>query len=70
MDAPKIEKGIPFPFAKRNAVLMVTCAKMEVGDSFRHNVNARPNLSFISMRTGFKFSIRADGNGWRIWRIS
>jgi len=73
MSAPtfKVEKGIPIPVARN--VAKYPYEGMEIGDSF-----FVPNMSRVRMngsvqhqqyRRGWKFSMRTESNGVRVWRV-
>ena len=59
----EIEKGIPIP-PKRGRY---PWNNMEVGDSFF--AIERVAASWASRRHGRRFSMRREGDGWRVWRI-
>ena len=69
VDGMKIDSDVPMPPDTRN-VLFDTVVKMNVGDSFHHKKKARPNMGLNAQKTGFSFVIRADGDGWRVWRVA
>lgn len=72
-----IEKDVPMPpKLGRPATTVYPYKEMEVGDSFR--VDGPEKVSKIRTmasttwgpRTGFKFSVRVEPGGCRIWRVS
>lgn len=71
----KIEKNIPL---KHGRSRKYPFGDMEVGDSFLVNIkndpkNDRHNLSstasYFGIRNNKKFSVRKDGDGFRVWRV-
>jgi hypothetical protein len=64
----KIDKGIPIP-ERRGLWANI---EMDKGDSFlvqgKTSAQCHVKLSVLKRR-GWKFAIRKDGNGVRIWRI-
>lgn len=64
-----IDKAVPMP-APRNSY---PWASMEVGDSFhakveRYKLNAAATAAGKTL--GIKFSVRPDGDGFRVWRVA
>lgn len=66
----KIEKNVPLPPLK---TYPYPWADMKIGDSF-FTETAATSLSTgrakAQKKTGFKFSLRIEGTGTRVWRIA
>lgn len=68
----KIEKGIPTP-PRRSTKKIYPFSEMEVGDSFlaEKRTVGRAAIGFAKHhKNGWKFALRKDGDGFRIWRIA
>ena len=75
----KIEDNVPLPKARRKrGELYKTADALEVGQSFYVSDPPRgrnglllviTRLSYLSRKTGKKFTSRAEGDGARVWRI-
>lgn len=65
-----VEKGIPVPRVSGRAVYPFPL--MEVGDSFSIDGKERvaAAASVFGKRHGVKFSLRKDGEGYRVWRVA
>jgi len=72
----RIEKGVPIPQSGDNRPRKYPYREMGIGDSF-HVVggkDARDRIgassrSYAERHEGFAFTIRREGNGFRIWRV-
>jgi hypothetical protein len=61
----KIDDGIPLP-----AWGKYPFKSMAIGQSFfTTNYAVRFSVAQTHKRFGSRFSIRRDGNGWRVWRV-
>jgi hypothetical protein len=68
----KIEKGIPVTLAPSQGMIVDSLKAMEVGDSFFREKNRKGVMSvalYLRDRTGAHFVSRAEGSGFRVWRI-
>jgi len=61
----KIEKGIEIP----DGWSKYPFSKMEVGDSFFVKTKSGKSAYMYSKRHGMRFTVRKEGDGFRIWRI-
>lgn len=70
----KIEKGIPIPPDPRLKTFCGALREMEVGDSvLRASIDresTRTMVAKIQRETNFRFVIRKDGPGYRVWRTA
>jgi len=68
----KIDKGIPAPSAAGPGVTHRPFATMAVGESFRIEAadahRTRVAASKYARRHGKRFTVRKDGDGYRVWR--
>lgn len=68
----KIEKNVPIP-PKEN-LRKYPVYEMEVGDSFfvpdTETQRVSRRIQKFQQRTKARFSVRKEGNGARVWRIS
>lgn len=75
MTAFTIEHDIPMPEATRNQrTTKYPFSKMNVGDSFTAAVKAESLVASARawakrQNNGFKFSVRPEGSGARLWRV-
>ena len=67
-----IEKNVPFKLPLKETT-HYPFAKMELGDSFSFDKEYHTKVSAASQyykhKLNFKFAIRKDGFGFRIWRV-
>lgn len=65
-----VEKGYPIP---ERRCTKYPYGKMDVGDSFyctEERTRLYSSSSQYGLRNGMKFSVRKEGDGYRVWRIS
>lgn len=73
--AIKIEAGIPTP-AMRNAKAKYPWSQMLVGDSFFVPGATTTKIATAAStfaryhKNGYKFTVRKEGNGARVWRVA
>jgi hypothetical protein len=71
----RIEKGIPLPESRggKQAMKFPELHTMDIGDSIRVR-EERETLSsacaYAKLKRGFRFTIRKDGDGFRVWRTA
>lgn len=69
----KIDKKVPMPIMKGNSSQRkYPFGKMKVGDSFYIEIERNKiasAASYYGIRNGVKFSLRLEGNGFRVWRV-
>ena len=65
----QVEKGVPVPEVSSKYPFK----QMDVGDSFVFELDKKKQVSaaanHYAKKTGFGFTIREDGDGFRIWRV-
>lgn len=71
---PAIKRGVPMPKGGRNMLTKYPYADMAVGDSFFVRASDLPPSGVGSLRTsararGMRSAVRAEGKGYRVWRI-
>lgn len=75
----KIEKNVPLSEAAQRKYKRWPFAEMKIGDSFylslkdagQNGVVVRPAASYFGIRNrDYKFTVRKDGEGYRVWRIA
>lgn len=69
----KIEPGIPIPKPRRKpkGPLAVAMLSMQIGDSFFTDVERQNVLQHAMRYMGKgKYSMRAENDGWRVWKIA
>lgn len=67
--AIKIDKGVPIP-PRRAGAHKYPWYDMEIGDSFfTEEEKVRAAASKIGPRTGHRYATRAEGDGYRVWRV-
>lgn len=68
----EVEKNVPMT---RKSDAVYPFGKMEVNDSFRFDGDekdvktVRSAASMHAARTGSKFSVKKDGESYRVWRV-
>ena len=68
----KIDKGVPMgPGKRRGRPRKYPFPDMEVGDSFfvPNLKNPRPLFASCAKHVGMKAAVRAEGDGYRVWRV-
>lgn len=70
----QIEKGIDLPAKRISRGSKYPFADMSVGDSFyvpgiKPSTMSNTASRFAKEHEGFKFSVRAEGEGARVWRV-
>ena len=71
-DAIRIERGVPRPRAVGTHP-KYPLKDLKVGESFLAPVipsHMSGSIYLAKIKTGFKFSVRKEGNGCRVWRIA
>lgn len=64
-----VDKNIPMPVGMDG--LKYPFAEMEVGDSFWHTKRTQSSAAmYAAKHKGFKYAERAEGKGFRLWRIA
>lgn len=66
----KIDKGIPIPGSRKYSELTEAALKMEIGDSVFIENGLKQDGHNMGRATGFKFSVRKEGDGYRVWRVA
>ena len=70
----KIEAGIPIPKDGRghhgNQPRKYDFGKMKVGDSLYVGPSRTSAYWYRSKHPDFCFTVRPEGKGWRVWRVS
>lgn len=71
----EIDKNIPMPTVQRGpGITHRPYAEMAVGDSFRIDAadahRTRVSATKYAHRHGKRFTVRKDGDGYRVWRVA
>jgi len=67
-----IEKNVPISKKASGRPIVYPFHKMDVGDSFFCEVKRStlaPSAAAAGKRLNAKFSVRAEGKGFRVWRV-
>lgn len=71
----KIESGVPVPELRVGRHCNFPFKEMKIGDSFfvsdtRDTSQVRSAASYFGIRNaGYRFTVRREGNGVRVWRV-
>ena len=70
----QIEKGVALPAKKSTRGSKYPFGQMEAGDSFyvegvKPSTMSNTASRFAKANEGFKFSVRGEGEGVRVWRV-
>lgn len=67
----QIDKNIPIPEINQANNVKYPWSDMEVGDSFFcWSKSVKAAASSHKKRTGMCFTVRSEGDGYRVWRTS
>ncbi len=65
-----IEKNIPIPPKKHGKERTSPVWNMEIGDSYFTDGRNKNEYARVANANGWKFTVRKEGDGYRVWRVA